>query len=129
MPTKLLAAQISAKDIAIAAYTLGMQDASRAEVVKCCILIQAGQTPDNARREVLGMRKPIEWSDDTDVFGVKVPEQWVKDAENRLPNLSPSQLFRYSVLRVAESHSEALKHATEPKRGWPQGRPRKTVAA
>jgi hypothetical protein len=126
MPAKVLAARISVKDIGIAAYALRMTDASKAEVAKCCILIQAGYDPEDAKREVLAMRNPItELTDDKDVFSIKIPEHWADEAQKRLPDLTPSQMFRYSVFRIAENHREALARATEPKQGWPLGKPRK----
>lgn len=130
MAAKVLAARISVKDLGIAAYALGMTDASKAEIAKCCILIQAGYKPEDAKREVLATRKPItELTDDKDVFSIKVPEQWAEKAQERLPDLTPSQLFRYSVFRIADSHKEALARATEPRQGWPLGKPRKEAAA
>lgn len=128
MTTRQLAAQIPVRDIAVAAYILDMKDASKAEVAKCCILIQAGYSPEDAKSEVLAMRKPVTLSADntgeSKVFGVMVPEHWLEKAIERHPGLTPSELFRYSLLRITESHEDALSQAKRS-----QGRPRKQVTA
>src|SRR5215469_15992159 len=121
MASRQLAAEIPVKDIAVAAYVLDMKDASKAEVAKCCILIQAGYSPENAKREVLAMRKPVtlgaENIHDRKVFGVMVPETWLAKAQENHPDLYPSELFRYALLRITESHENALRQAKR-RRGW-----------
>jgi hypothetical protein len=122
--TQPLAAQIPVRELAIAAYELGMTDASKAEIAKACILVRAGRSPAQAKAEVLALRKPVEMSAENRVFSVKVPKHWLDEAIGNTPGLSMSELFRYSVARISESHEDALMRAKRTR-----GRPRKQIAA
>ncbi len=122
MGSKRLSAQITHRDLWIAAAELDMRDAPKTEVAKVCFLVSAcGYSPEQAKREVQTLRGTADTSKDKTVFLVRVPEAWVEKIEPALANLTDSELLRYSLARIVDDSPEsALRNAKRDR-----GRPRK----
>ncbi len=124
MAMRQLAAQIPPRELAIAAITAGLRDWANSEIAKYCILRGIGYADQDAKDMILSLRKVASGDTDAKVIGVWVPEAWLDLARQKYPDLTPSELFRYSVARVSEPHEDALQRAKRVR-----GRPRNTRAA
>jgi hypothetical protein len=127
MATKQYAAQISKRDLWMAAAELDMRDDSEQDVAKVCFLISAiGMSPVAAKREVAALHgsKP-DTSMEKKIFSLMVPEKWLSDMIDTVSDLTPSELVRYSIAYVVDkSENVALENAKRK-----IGRPRKNTEA
>ncbi len=122
MATKRLSAQIPDREIAIAAWALKMTDCTISEIGKAVVLTAAGYTPQEAKAEVLSLRKTVQMTDANVIRNFLVPDAWLEaamDHEETPKDLSPSERFRYWCARLTESRQEAIERAKVL-----QGRPR-----
>ncbi len=122
MATKQLSAQIPDRELAIAAWALGMTDCSHSEIGKAIVLTAAGYTREEAKAMALSLRNTVRMTEAKSVRSFYVPEQWLKaamDHEETPKDLSPSERFRYWCARLTESRQEAIERAKVL-----QGRPR-----
>ena len=118
MATRQITAQISKRDLWIAAAELDMRDASEQEVGKVCYLISAcGWTPEAAKAEVKALRRKPDTSNAKKIFGLNVPTEWTNQVRKDLASLSNSELVRYILAYIVdEDHDTALDNSKR-KRG------------
>jgi hypothetical protein len=119
MDTRVIASQISPRELWIAKAELDMPDASRAEIAKCCFLICGGMSRDDAKQQVLAQRKTPGSGKDEKIFSLRLPAEWVDAAKANMPDLSDSQLFRYVVAAVATDDDDQAMQIAVKKRGRP----------
>ena len=114
-------ALIPERELAIAAWKYGLHDATRAELVRVCILMLIpGMTVDEAKRRVLARRNPVTLSEQALKLNVRIPTEDLLMVREVIPDLSNSQLLRYAVVRSTEDHDKALELSV-----MQRGRPRK----
>jgi len=113
------------RELYIASIELDMVGCPIYEIGKAVILCELkGYTPEQAKEEVLSARKTVTKDQDKSIMSISVPDEWVRDAKEKHPDLSLSQYFRYCTHKLTEDPDDARERATQPK----AGRPRKTQA-
>jgi hypothetical protein len=125
MATKQYSARISKRNLWIAAAELGMTNDSQQDVAKVCFLVSVcHMTPENAKREVAALRQRPDTYKESQVFSLKIPEEWTAKIDQSVASLGASDLVRYALARIVdESHETALENSKSDRK---PGRPRKT---
>ena len=133
METVILTARLPRRELALAAFSAGMVDCTVAEISRYAILRLSGIDHESAKTEATASRKPVKSlaHDMTETVDVPVSAQVSKEAleaiKSKLPDASPSTIYRYALIALSHDDSDAALEAAQRPHGggWTKGKPRK----
>lgn len=128
MATEVIAAQISRYELAVLAVSARMYDASAAELAKYAYRLALGDTPEQAREIALSGRNTptANPTKDEELIGVRLPEEWIKEAQDKVPAFKNKASFHRYVLALAATGDEEQARSMATRHiGWTKGKPRK----